>query len=55
MKEYVSTSVIDASPETVWATLADGSRYQQWNAEIVKIERWGKGREEPPARIKPAS
>jgi hypothetical protein len=38
MKEYVSTSIIDASPETVWAILTDSAAYRDWNPEIVGID-----------------
>ena len=38
MKEYVSTTRIDASPERVWAVLTDGATYRDWNPEIVGID-----------------
>jgi uncharacterized protein YndB with AHSA1/START domain len=38
MKEYVTTSIIAASPERVWAVLADADAYQGWNPEIVGVE-----------------
>ena len=38
MREYVSTSVVAATPEAVWAILTDGSRYRDWNPEIVAID-----------------
>jgi uncharacterized protein YndB with AHSA1/START domain len=37
MKEYTTTSVIDASPEAVWAILTNEIGYQEWNPEIVAI------------------
>ena len=37
MKEYTTTAVIDASPETVWAVLTDAAGYQEWNPEITGI------------------
>lgn len=37
MKEYVTASTIAASPERVWAVLADGVAYSQWNPEIIGI------------------
>ena len=38
MKEYVSTSIIDAPLERVWETLTDASRYREWNPEIVGLD-----------------
>ncbi len=38
MKEYSTTSTIDAAPEAVWAILVDGAAYRDWNPEIVGIE-----------------
>jgi hypothetical protein len=38
MKEYVTSAKISASPERVWAVLADGEAYRQWNPEIVGVE-----------------
>jgi len=38
MKEYTSTAIIAASPETVWKILTDGARYRQWNPEIVGVD-----------------
>jgi hypothetical protein len=37
MKEYLTSSIIDASPETVWQILTDGARYPEWNPEIIRI------------------
>ncbi|MGH9884012.1 MAG: SRPBCC family protein [bacterium] len=37
MKEYVTSSTIAASPERVWAVLADAESYSQWNPEIIGI------------------
>src|SRR5258707_78755 len=47
MKEYVTRSKIAASPERVWAVLADGEAYREWNPEIVGVE----GSLAPGARI----
>ena len=38
MKEYISTSIVDASPESVWAILTDAGAYREWNPEIVDID-----------------
>jgi uncharacterized protein YndB with AHSA1/START domain len=38
MKEYVTTSMIAASPERVWAVLTDGEAYREWNPEILGVE-----------------
>jgi uncharacterized protein YndB with AHSA1/START domain len=38
MKEYTSTSIIGASPETVWAILTDGGGYREWNPEIIGVD-----------------
>jgi uncharacterized protein YndB with AHSA1/START domain len=37
MKEYVTTCMIDASPEAVWKILTDADGYAEWNPEIVGI------------------
>ncbi len=38
MKEYLTTSMIDAPLERVWAILTDGSGYSEWNPEIIRID-----------------
>jgi hypothetical protein len=38
MKEYVSSVLVDASPEQVWSVLADGAAYAEWNPEIIGID-----------------
>lgn len=38
VKEYVSSTVIAATSGIVWSILTDGSRYSEWNPEIVKID-----------------
>jgi hypothetical protein len=38
MKKYTTTSVIDASPETVWAILTNEGGYPEWNPEIIELE-----------------
>ena len=37
MKEYVTASTIAATQERVWAVLADGEGYQEWNPEIIGV------------------
>jgi len=36
--EYVTTSIIRATPDAVWRILTDSSGYAQWNPEIMAIE-----------------
>jgi len=38
MKEYTTSSLINASPEAVWAILTDGPSYKEWNPEIIGID-----------------
>lgn len=38
MKEYVSSVLINAPPERVWAALVDGAAYKDWNPEIIAVE-----------------
>jgi uncharacterized protein YndB with AHSA1/START domain len=38
VKEYVSSVLIDAAPETVWTALVDGAAYKDWNPEIIAVE-----------------
>jgi hypothetical protein len=38
MKSFVVTTIIDATPEAVWAVLIDGSKWSTWNTTIDKIE-----------------
>lgn len=47
MKEYITGTFIDATPESVWAILTNGAAYADWNPEIVAIE----GTMGPGARI----
>ena len=37
MKEYLTSSLIDASPLAVWQILVDGPGYSEWNPEIIRI------------------
>ncbi len=38
MTSYSVEEAINASPETVWALLTDGSRIAEWNSTIVSFE-----------------
>ncbi len=38
MTEYVTTSDIRATPETVWKILTDTAGYSDWNPEIIGID-----------------
>lgn len=38
MKQYVTTTTIAASPESVWAALTSAKTYADWNPEIVAID-----------------
>ena len=38
MPEYLTSATVLASPERVWAVLADGAAYGDWNPEIVAVE-----------------
>lgn len=38
MKAYVTTALIAAPPESVWAVLANGAAYADWNPEIVAVD-----------------
>lgn len=38
MKEYDTSSTINASPEAVWAILTDAAGYKDWNPEIVGVD-----------------
>ncbi|HEY4307742.1 MAG TPA: SRPBCC family protein [Gemmatimonadaceae bacterium] len=38
MKEYLTTTFIEAPPEKVWAILTDGTAYVDWNPEIVAVD-----------------
>ena len=48
MKEYLTTSLINASPEAVWTILTDGAAYAEWNPEIIGVD----GRIADGARVK---
>ena len=38
MKEYTTTTLIDAPPDRVWAILTQAAEYGRWNPEIVAID-----------------
>jgi hypothetical protein len=38
MKVYSATTMIDASPETIWAILTDGARYPEWDPGAERVE-----------------
>jgi len=38
MREYTTSAMIDAAPETVWAILIDGTAYRDWNPEIIGVD-----------------
>jgi polyketide cyclase/dehydrase/lipid transport protein len=38
MKSYEATSLIDATPETIWAILADAANYSAWDSGVVRVE-----------------
>ena len=38
MKVYSVTKTIEAKPEAVWAVLADGSKYVEWDPGLERLE-----------------
>ena len=48
MKSFAGSTVINATPEAVWAILVDGSRWTEWNPTIEKVV----GTIEPGAKLK---
>jgi hypothetical protein len=38
MKSYEAKTVIDASPEQVWAALVDAAGYPSWNSGVDKVD-----------------
>ena len=38
MKEYITTTLVAAPPDSVWAILTDGAAYADWNPEIVTVD-----------------
>ena len=51
MKSYEATSVIDASPEAIWAVLTDAPGYADWDSGVVRVE----GRIAPQEKIEVVS
>ena len=48
MKAYDATSMIQASPETIWAILTDAHTYSEWDSGVERVE----GRIAPGERVK---
>lgn len=38
MKSFAVSTIIRATPETVWAILTDGAKWTTWNTTIEKVE-----------------
>lgn len=38
MRAYEATSVINATPATVWGILIDGARYPEWDSGVVRVD-----------------
>jgi hypothetical protein len=38
MKSFSTSTIIHASPETIWDILTDASNWSNWNTTIIKIE-----------------
>jgi hypothetical protein len=38
MKSYEAESIIEASPETIWAILTDASKYKDWDSGVERVE-----------------
>src|SRR4051794_7690907 len=38
MKSYAATSLIAATPDTVWAILTDAPQYSQWDSGVERVE-----------------
>lgn len=38
MKEYMATSTIEASPETIWEILTNAPGYPEWDPSVDRIE-----------------
>ncbi len=38
MKEYRASTMIEATPETIWAILTDAARYPEWDLGVDRID-----------------
>jgi hypothetical protein len=38
MKEFSTTTEINATPETIWKILTDASKYSEWDPGIISID-----------------
>jgi hypothetical protein len=38
VKSYDASSIIEASPDTIWAILTDAPRYSEWDSGIERVE-----------------
>lgn len=38
MKHYEASSIINASPETIWKVLTDAPGYAQWDSGVERVE-----------------
>ena len=38
MREYRASTMIEATPETIWAILTDAARYPEWDLGVDQIE-----------------
>lgn len=38
MKSFSTSTIIHASPETIWAILTDASNWLKWNTTVTKVE-----------------
>lgn len=37
MKAFATSTMIQSTPETVWAVLTDGAQWAQWNPTVDKV------------------
>jgi uncharacterized protein YndB with AHSA1/START domain len=38
MKSFTTSTIINASPETIWKILVDASNWTTWNSTVTKVE-----------------